>query len=317
MTIQTLVYEPRYNIGMLGIERLHPFDSRKFGRAFAQVSDTVPKAVLEACWLRPEGMLDTRALQTVHEKEYLDALGSATVVAQVLEVPALRFLGAHLLRHGVLKPMLRASAGTVLAAKRAMAHGGGAINLGGGFHHAKPGSGEGFCVYADVGIAIRTLQQEGVLQPGARVVHIDLDAHMGNGVAHVFMEEPEVTLFDMFNEDNYPHDPPARRRLDHPIPLAPMTRGGLYLETLKRELPVFLDTGPSPALAFYNAGTDILVGDPLGGLAVESEAILERDRWVIDALDQRSIPWVMVTSGGYTQASAGLIAQTVIDALTV
>jgi histone deacetylase 11 len=32
-----LVYTRRYNIGLLGLERLHPFDSRKYGRAWRAV----------------------------------------------------------------------------------------------------------------------------------------------------------------------------------------------------------------------------------------------------------------------------------------
>ncbi len=53
--------------------------------------------------------------------------------------------------------------GTLLAARNALEVGIG-INLGGGYHHAKPDSGEGFCIFADIPIAIRQLQAGGYSQ---------------------------------------------------------------------------------------------------------------------------------------------------------
>jgi acetoin utilization deacetylase AcuC-like enzyme len=38
-------------------------------------------------------------------------------------------------------------------------------NLGGGFHHAFPSHGEGFCLYNDVAVAIRVLQRDRVITP--------------------------------------------------------------------------------------------------------------------------------------------------------
>lgn len=61
-------------------------------------------------------------------------------------------------------------------------------------------------------------------------------------------------------------------------------------------------------MVFYNAGTDILAGDPLGNLNVSFNGVLERDRYVIEMLSKLNIPTVVITSGGYTKESYKLIA---------
>src|SRR6476660_2788810 len=53
--------------------------------------------------------------------------------------------------------------GSILAARRAMFDGIG-ITLGGGFHHAFPDHGEGFCMINDIAVAIRVLQKEQRIQ---------------------------------------------------------------------------------------------------------------------------------------------------------
>ena len=88
---------------------------------------------------------------------------------------------------------------------------------------------------------------------------------------------------------------------------------------LESALPAFLDevceAGP-PALAFYNAGTDVYEHDLLGGLGLTLEDIRRRDRFTIEAVRSRGIPCVMVTSGGYSADSYRMIADTAEWALT-
>ena len=82
---------------------------------------------------------------------------------------------------------------------------------------------------------------------------------------------------------------------------------------LDEELPKFLASTPRPRLAIYNAGTDILAGDPVGRMAVSAEHVAARDRLVVRTLAERGISTVVVTSGGYTRESHRLIAQLAID----
>ena len=90
--------------------------------------------------------------------------------------------------------------GTTLAARLALERGV-AVHLGGGFHHAFPDHGEGFCLINDVAIAIRALQREGIVR---RAAVVDLDVHHGNGTAAIFRDDPDVFTFSMHQERNYP-----------------------------------------------------------------------------------------------------------------
>ena len=151
-----------------------------------------------------------------------------------------------------------------------------------------------------------------------RVAYIDLDAHQRNGVARVFFDDPRVFLFDVYNEQIYPHDVYARRRIDHDLPIPGGYDDQRYLSLLRAELPAFLDgisKSRRPALAVYNAGTDVLAGDPLGNLRVSADGVLARDQFVLNQLTDRGIPWVMLPSGGYTRDSYRLLARTTAWAL--
>ena len=113
-------------------------------------------------------------------------------------------------------------------------------------------------------------------------------------------------------------DREARERVDCSLPLLPGCSGNDYLERLKERLPPFLDSinrSASVALAIYNAGTDVLDDDPLGGLALSLSDVLTRDQFVIEALQSRQLPTVVLTSGGYTAISYQAIAQMILAAL--
>src|SRR5258708_40275527 len=85
-----------------------------------------------------------------------------------------------------------AAGGTILAARNAV-EGRLGFNLSGGFHHAFPDHGEGFCAIHDVAIAIRKLQKEGLVK---KAMVVDCDVHHGNGTAGIFASDRTVlTLF--------------------------------------------------------------------------------------------------------------------------
>src|SRR4051812_44711353 len=168
-----LVYHPRYNITAFGLERLHPFDSRKYRRIHA--------ALMARGLRRPGDFTRPRPatreeLLRVHTPEYLESLRRPNVLAGILEVPIAGRLPGWLLDWRVLRPMRYATGGTIRAGRLALEHGL-AINLGGGFHHAAAGRGGGFCVYADIPLAAAILHAEGRAQS---VLVVDLDAHQGN-----------------------------------------------------------------------------------------------------------------------------------------
>jgi len=199
--------------------------------------------------------------------------------------------------------------GTIEAAQSALDTGL-AVNLSGGYHHASYDYGGGFCAYSDIVIALRALQESFILGKGDSVLYIDLDAHQGNGVErlcqHYRMDE--VFIFDMYCEGIYPGDEMAAERIDLAVPMQTGTSDLLYLNTLKHRLPQAI-TMAAPVFAIYNAGTDILIGDPLGNLKVSAEGVAERDRYVIETCRLSDIPLLILPSGGYTTESHKLLAE--------
>ena len=312
-----IVYSRHYNIGFFGLERLHPFDSRKYGRAWRCLKRHFGASLhkVSICPKRPIGL---DQLLNVHKSSYLDRLRQTKYVASALEVPALQHLPIGLTELCVLRPMRWATMGTVIAARECIDHGF-AVNLGGGYHHAKPANGEGFCIYSDIALAVHSLRTDGLLAGDDRIAYIDLDAHQGNGVCHAFMADKQFFIFDMYNSTIYPkNDSDARDRIDCDIRLTSNCHESEYLRELKDRLPGFLDSVSQSqriGLAIYNAGTDVYADDPLGGLNVSADGILQRDLFVFRELRQRGIPTVMLLSGGYTSVSYKLVADSVIQIL--
>ncbi|RPI78842.1 MAG: histone deacetylase, partial [Planctomycetaceae bacterium] len=107
-------------------------------------------------------------------------------------------------------------------------------------------------------------------------------------------------------------------RIDCDLPLPANCPGNSYLKILIEHLPGFIDAcsrSQRVDLAIYNAGTDVVRGDPLGGLELTPDQVLERDLFVFAQFRQRGIPVVMLPSGGYTAESYRLIASTVAEML--
>ena len=304
-----IVYTRQYNIGLAGLERLHPFDSRKYGRAWAALRRQFGRRV-EAVRVKPPRPVTRDELLRVHTPAYLDKLRDAAFVARVLELPPLRWLPGPLVDWAVLRRMRWGTMGTIVAARAAMAHGL-AVNLAGGYHHASPDHGHGFSAYADVGLAIDDLRRAATLAESDKVVYVDLDAHQGNGVARTFESDPRVFVYDQYNAHIFPGDAKARRRIDCDVPLPHRCSEADYLHALRTKLPPFLDAvtrATGARLAVYNAGTDIYTGDQLGGMIVSAAGVLERDRFVLDQLVGRDLPALVVLSGGYSRESYQLVA---------
>ncbi|MBX9627717.1 MAG: hypothetical protein K2X82_28215 [Gemmataceae bacterium] len=194
-----------------------------------------------------------------------------------------------------------------------------AVNLSGGYHHAKPDRGKGFCVFNDVAYLVQVLRAEGRLAAEDRVVYVDLDAHQGNGVCHHFRDDRRAFIYDAFNPGIYPaYDRAARERVDCTVPLPTGCTGADYLRLLELSLPGFLDSvrlAGRVGLAVYNAGTDVYAADALGGLGLSAADVLTRDLYTVGQLRTRGVSTVMLLSGGYSRESYRLVANTVVELL--
>ncbi len=240
--------------------------------------------ITEADLVRPERATDEQ-ISLVHAAEYIRKLKEGDFTLRevfALEVP--------------FSPVLKevswiCTGGSILTGRLALEHGR-AVHLGGGFHHAFPDHGEGFCVINDIAVAMRVLLEEGLVGRG---LVIDCDVHHGNGTAAIFREEPKVFTFSMHQQRNYPMVKPPS---DLDLGLEDGIGDGKYLKLLERHLPQIVDRH-RPDLVFYLAGADPYKQDRLGGLKLSLEGLKQRDTYVLETLAERKVPAAVVLAGGY------------------
>jgi len=282
-----LVYHDGYDLNL----GAHVFPSQKFrmihDRLLADGIATPDN------FLAPEPASDEDVFR-VHTHEYVRKLKTGTLshdeIVQ-LEVPYSKEL---------VDACWLAAGGSILAGRCALRDGWGA-NIGGGFHHACPGHGEGFCVIHDVAIAIRRLQFEGAIE---RAMVVDTDVHQGNGTAAIFAGDESAFTLSIHQENNYPHvKPPSTIDIDLPDGIGDDD----YLAILEKHLhQAFLDF--SPQLLFYVAGADPYREDQLGGLALTMEGLRSRDALVFDYARRHGVPVASALAGGYARRLADTIS---------
>jgi acetoin utilization deacetylase AcuC-like enzyme len=186
-----------------------------------------------------------------------------------------------------------AAGGTTLAARWALRDGA-AFNIGGGFHHAFPNHGEGFCGIHDVAVAIRKLQQEQSIE---RALVVDVDVHQGNGTAAIFADDESVFTLSIHQFNNYPqYKPPS----DLDVHLEDGVGDEEYLQRLDQAIETALSRF-DPQLLMYVAGADPYKEDQLGGLALTIDGLMERDRLVFGIARHRKIPICVSLAGGYAR----------------
>lgn len=230
-------------------------------------------------------MVDMANLQMVHTQDYAKG-----IMEGKLNKKKLRRLGLPWSKRLAIRSRL-AVQGTINAAIMALQDGI-AGNLAGGTHHAMADFGEGFCVFNDVAVAIKVLQQS---MWAKNILVIDCDVHQGNGTAAIFKDNPNVFTFSLHGEKNYPFKKPPSS-LD--IGLPDNTKDDQYLKTLGDALDVIFDDF-NPDLVFYLGGIDPLETDHFGRLSLTKKGLQRRDRLVIQKVVQQNLPLVLLLSGGY------------------
>jgi len=215
-----------------------PLDPRRVRKILAFLVEEgllVPRRVSQVL---PASIANVRR---VHTDRYLDSLADPEVLGGIFGVPV---------EAGDVDTILdvnrRMVGGTIQATRLALRTDYPAVHLGGGFHHAAPDRGMGFCVYNDIAIAIKRLRARGFQAP---ILVVDLDLHDGNGTRITFADDPSVFTFSIHNADW--DDAPAQASTS--IALGSDVEDGRYLTTLRTELPPVVENH-APGLVIYLAG---------------------------------------------------------------
>ncbi len=196
------------------------------------------------------------------------------------------------LSHALINRETTIAQGTLEASEHALREGI-AFNIAGGTHHAGRDFGEGFCLLNDIAIAARYLVSHNLAN---KILIIDLDVHQGNGTAHIFMDDDNVSTFSMHGAKNFPME---KVRSDLDVALPDHTGDRDYLELLEYHLEEFCHQQNAEVI-FYQAGVDVLETDMLGRLSLSMEGCRQRDRLVMEFCRQREIALVVVMGGGYS-----------------
>ncbi|MFZ0859960.1 MAG: histone deacetylase [Candidatus Sulfotelmatobacter sp.] len=298
----------------------HVFPAEKYRRTRDQL---IASGVADASdFMEPEPATDLDIL-LVHTPEYVQKLKTGTLSPREemeMEVPYSRDL---------VEAFWLAAGGSILAARQCLSDRV-CISIGGGFHHAFPDHGEGFCMIHDVAVAIRRLQRDDKIRTA---MTLDCDVHQGNGTAAIFagtrtasallpssststVQQPEGTprgavrqgkmrgahagdvfTISLHQHNNYPLlKPPSSIDVDLPDG----TGDDDYLAWLDNALSSGLRQF-EPDMLCYVAGADPYKEDQLGGLNLTIEGLKKRDELVFRVARARDIPVMVTFAGGYAQ----------------
>jgi acetoin utilization deacetylase AcuC-like enzyme len=311
-----LVYSEKYSLPI----GAHVFPAQKYQLVHDRLLRT--GVAQPGDFHEPEPASDEDILR-VHAAHYVEKLKTGTLSEaeeRQLEVPySSELVEAFWLHAG----------GSILAARYALEDGV-AVNLGGGFHHAFPDHGEGFCLIHDVAVAIRRLHADGKLQ---RAMVLDCDVHQGNGTAaifrrktrqglahlpsagpvlletgtHISSRQPtpaetqkgalDVFTISLHQENNYPAwKPPSSIDVNLPDGIGDQQ----YLAWLDNALSSGLRQF-DPQLLCYIAGADPYREDQLGGLGLTLDGLERRDETVFRIARSRRLPVMVTFAGGYAR----------------
>lgn len=262
----------------------HPFPMEKFRVA--------KDMLLAQNILRPEEVTEVRSadfhhILRVHDRAYIEKIQSASLDLKeqlLLGLPASRSLFAR---------SATEVEATRLACGAALAEGVG-VCLAGGTHHAFREHGEGYCVFNDIAIAIRDLQDK---KPNIKIMVVDTDAHQGNGTASLLADDPRVFTYSIHVGRNYPTKKVAST-LD--VETVRYVEGEMYLQQLLLTLANALDSF-TPDLVIWISGADNHRNDRFGQMRLSLKEIQRRDETLLRALIKNRIPVAILYGGGYNR----------------
>ena len=270
-----------------------------YNRAFPSVPNDPLRAERILAFLASEGLVlrcdvhqplpaSLKALARVHTAEYLEQVHELPVLTSILGVEVTpdqvdRILDLQRLQTG----------GTLLATRLALKRGL-AVNLGGGFHHARAGQGGGFCAFNDMAVAIARERAEGFR---GRVLVVDLDLHDGDGTRDLFADDDDVFTFSIHAR----HWGPTEARASLAVELGSHVDDAVFLAALERHLPPLVEDF-RPQLVYYLAGADPAREDKIGEWLMTPAGMLERDVRVASLVrrGEHKAALVILLAGGYS-----------------
>ena len=184
-------------------------------------------------------------------------------------------------------------------------------------HHALPDHPNGFCLFANIAIAIEAARAAGTAK---RFAVIDWDVHHGNGTEAIFYDRDDVLTVSIHQDRNYPLDTGATEdRGEGPgagfnlnVPLPPGSGHNTYLEAMERlALPAVRAFAPD--VLIIACGFDAAAMDPLGRMMCHQATFQAMTAQVMElAAEVCDGRLVMAHEGGYSEVYVPFCGHTVV-----
>ncbi|MFK8111674.1 MAG: histone deacetylase [Rubripirellula sp.] len=232
-------------------------------------------------------------LLTCHTAEYVQSVVNGTLTSAQIRRIGFPWSDKMVQRS-------RRSTGATIQASRSALQEGVAVNLAGGTHHAMSDAGEGYCVFNDAAVAIRTLQSEQLIK---KACVIDLDVHQGNGTAQILHGDLSAFTLSIHGVKNFPI---RKFPSDLDVALVDETGDQAYLCELDKALETLLSQA-SFDLAIYLAGADPFLDDRLGRLSLTKQGLRLRDKRVLEWCRNHGIPVAVAMAGGYARKISDIV----------
>lgn len=289
-----------------GFGNLHPWHSNRifdFWSKFKNENLNISEQVI----IKDPVSADEESILTFHERDYVDLVKKSSET------------GSGFLDFGdtpVFKGIFEASSDVVgttveclnLVMKRPpeVEH---VFNPIGGLHHARRDSAAGFCVFNDIGIAIRIARKRYGIK---RIAYIDIDAHHGDGVYYEFENDPLLFIADIHEDGRFLY-PGTGSRLECGIGEAKGTKLNIPMEPKSTDkdfilafdlIENFIEDLAKPELIILQCGADSLDGDPIAHLRYTPIA----HRYATDVLHRLAHKYakgrlVALGGGGYNKSN--------------
>lgn len=187
-------------------------------------------------------------------------------------------------------------------------------------HHALPDMGLGFCVFANIAVAIEHVRAHHGVR---RVAVVDWDVHHGNGTQAIYYDDPDVLTISVHQDRLFPDGGLAEETggvgaegACVNVPLPPGCGHGAYVRVFEQiVLPQVRSFDPD--LIVVASGYDSSAFDPNGRMLLHSDSY----RWMTEQLMEVSAEvsdgrLLVVHEGGYSAFYVPFCAVAVIEALT-
>ncbi len=173
-------------------------------------------------------------------------------------------------------------------------------------HHCLPDFPNGFCLLANIAIAIEAAKATHGL---GKVAVLDWDVHHGNGTEAIFYDRDDVLTISIHQEGNYPLDTGAiedrgtgaGQGFNLNIPLPPGAGDATYTQVMDKIVRPALDRF-QPDMIIVACGFDAAAIDPLARMLVTAQGFASMTRQIMDAASTLCDgKLVLVHEGGYSE----------------